>query len=375
MVNERVKILYVIGTLRVGGAERHLLHLLKGIDKTRFEPEICCIKKQGEYVLPVEEIGLPVLDLAIDRYYSWKAFRQFFFLVRHIRKKRFHIVHTFLFHTNFFGALAAFLVRKPRIVISIRNMNIHFNSKHIFAVRFVGKLADRITVVSEQVKQMVLKREKLNPAKIVTIPNGVDVEDLKACADKASKREALHLTKQGPVLGCVANLAVRKGHRYLIEAMAPVVKAYPDTTLLLIGEGNQKEKIADRVRSYGLTDHVRFLNRRHDVLEILEVIDIFVLPSLEEGMSNALLEAVAKGRPAVVTDVGGNGEVVVHGETGLVVPPRSPEAMADAILRLLRNPEEMALMGSKGRERIHRLFSIREIIKKVQSLYADLLSD
>jgi glycosyltransferase involved in cell wall biosynthesis len=374
-VKERIKILYVIGTLRVGGAERHLVALLKRIDQKVFAPEVCCIRKQGEFVEEVEAAGIPILDLGIERYYSFRAFRRFLFLIRYMRKKRFRIVHTFLFHTNFFGGLAAWLARIPRLVISIRNMNIHFRAKHVCTVRLMGRLADRVTVVSEQVRQMVLRREKLQASKIVCIPNGIDMARLAASTDREAKKKALGIEQRRPVLGCVANLASRKGHCYLVEAMAQVAAAYPDAALLLIGGGVQKQKLTDRVASLNLDGHVRFLNRRRDVPEILDVIDLFVLPSLEEGMSNALLEAAAKGRPAVVTDVGGNAEVVVHGETGLVVPPRDAEAMARAILDLLRDADAAAAMGARGRDRVRRKFSIEQVVDNVQALYRDLISE
>ena len=372
-MDKRIRILYIIGTLRTGGAERHLVQLLRGIDRGTFDPEVCCIKKVGGFVPLVEDTGIPVLDLGIDRYYSFRAIRKFFSLVRFIRNRNFQIVHTFLFHTNIFGSLAAFLARKPKIVISIRNMNIFFTARHIYAIRLIGFLVDKVTVVSDHVKDLVLRREKLKPEKVVTIYNGVDIADLQCQVNKEKKREEIGLDTGGPVLGCVASLHARKGHRYLIQALGGAVQTYPDLSLLLIGDGAERAEIEKQVQALDLARQVKFLGRRSDVPELLELMDIFVLPSLEEGMSNALLEAAAKGKPVVATDVGGNAEMVVHAETGLVVPARDVDALRDAILALLRDRQKASAMGEKGRERMLRFFSLKNIIEQNQALYRELL--
>jgi len=372
-MDEKIKILYVLGTLRVGGAEKHLVGLLRGLDQEKFDPAVCCISKEGDFIPLVEEMGVPILDLGIDRYYSLKALRRFFFLVRYIKAERFHIVHCFLFLANIFGALAAYLAGKPKIVISIRSMNLFFTARHIYTVRFIGRLADRITVVSHQVKNLVLKREKLNPHKISIIPNGVDLKSLEGPVDKARKREEIGIEKADPVLGCVANLHEKKGHRYLLQALAGVIPEYPGLVLLLAGDGEEKAAIRGQVKALNLNGHVKFLNHRHDVPELLEIMDVFILPSLEEGMSNALLEAMAIGKPAVVTDVGGNPEAAIHGETGLVIPVRDAEAMKQAILTLLRDKHQAAVMGKKGRERIKNYFSLKKLIDKNEAIYLDLM--
>jgi glycosyltransferase involved in cell wall biosynthesis len=371
-VDHKIKILYVVGTFRIGGAEKHIVQLLKGIDREKFEPAVCCIQKQGAYLPIVEGLGIPILDLGLRKYYSLKAVRRFFFLVRHIRKNKYDIVHTFLFLANVYGALAAYLARGPKIVISIRSMNLFFKARHIWTSRFIGRLADRITVVSEQVRHHVLKREKLNPRKISVIHNGVDPDSLRGAPDREEKRKEIGIEKADPVLSCVANLHEKKGHRYLITALPGLIEEFPSLCLLLIGEGEYRAAIERQVNALNLNGHVKFLGRRRDVPELLDITDLFVLPSLEEGMSNALLEAMAMGKPTIVTDVGGNPDVVVDGETGLLVPVKNGRAIKNALQTLLRDRERTAAMGRKGRERIRKSFTYRQIIEKNQAVYLAL---
>jgi len=184
----------------------------------------------------------------------------------------------------------------------------------------------------------------------------------------------MDLPISGPIVGTVARLAPKKGQVDLIEAAALVVRRRPDVTFVLAGDGELRGDLSAQAKSLGLNGHVRFLGAVDDPIPLLGRMDIFTLPSHMEGMSNAMLEAMAAGRPIVATGVGGNSEVVVPGETGLLVPPRDPARLAEAILALVNDPKRAAAMGAAGRARVRAEYSVETMVKRLEDLYRELLA-
>jgi len=164
-----------------------------------------------------------------------------------------------------------------------------------------------------------------------------------------------------------------KGQRYLIDAFVDVVRVLPDARLVILGQGELHESLAQQVHHLGLDKHVLLPGFRTDVLSLMKTVDIFVMSSVMEGLGTSLLDAMACARPIVATDTGGIPEVVVHEDTGLLVPPRDPGALADALLTLLRDETLARAYGAAGYERVHRRFSVEHMVRNTVSAYEDLL--
>jgi len=176
------------------------------------------------------------------------------------------------------------------------------------------------------------------------------------------------------VVGAVSRLAWKKGIRHLLEATPRILEAVPDAHVVIAGDGPLRSELEAQAAALGVRDRVLFLGSRPDTIALMAAFDVFVLPSVVEGMSNALLEAMAVGRPVVATDVGGNPEVVVDGETGLIVPPNDPHQLAASIQKLLEAPELAAEMGAAGRQRVIERYQIDVMTRRIEELYDTLLA-
>jgi glycosyltransferase involved in cell wall biosynthesis len=210
--------------------------------------------------------------------------------------------------------------------------------------------------------------------KMVLIPNGVREDALRPTAGGRAKRHELGVPSDAPLIGAVSRLAWKKGIRHLIAAMPHILESAPAARLVIAGDGPLRAELEAEATALGVDNRVLFLGSRPDIIELMAAFDVFVLPSVVEGMSNALLEAMAVGRPVVVTDVGGNAEVAVDGETGLVVPPADPHQLAAAIGKLLEAPELAAEMGEAGRRRVLQHYQIGVMTRRIEELYEELLA-
>jgi glycosyltransferase involved in cell wall biosynthesis len=215
------------------------------------------------------------------------------------------------------------------------------------------------------------------PPKVFLIPNGVEIKVFTEA--NQSLVEALaqewKIRSHTPVIGTLARLHEQKGHSYLLDAVAQLRREIPDVKALVVGDGELRPSLEQRTQALRLSDSVIFTGTRRDVPEILALLDVFVLPSLWEGLPIALLEAMAAGLPVVATRVGGVPEVVVDGETGLLVPPRDPDALSEAILTLLQDPDLRQKMGQAGQERVREYFSVERMVEETEALYERLLAE
>jgi glycosyltransferase involved in cell wall biosynthesis len=188
-------------------------------------------------------------------------------------------------------------------------------------------------------------------------------------------RTELGIASTDPVIGVVGSLYPVKGHHHLLAAVPQVLRVYPQATFLIVGKGDLEDSLREEVMRRGLERAVRFLGYREDVPNLLSIMDIFVLPSLSEGLSLALLEAMAAGKPVVATNVGGNPELVRDGVTGFSVPPQDPDAIAGGILSLLGDERRRKIFGDNGRQRVKQYFSLEAMADNYQKLYETCLEN
>lgn len=377
----RLKILFVIGTLDVGGTEQQLVKLATGLDRGRFEPVVCCLSARGVLADRLTDAGIRVKSFdfrGIRRQRSlviapFAVAVTLIRLYRWVRSEAPDLVHGMLFHAYVIGTLIARAACVPVVVSSRRSLS-HFKEgkpHYRIAEKVVNRMTDLVIGNSEAVRRDALNTERLLPEKVRVVYNGLDIDRFTERADEGL-REEIGLPPASPVVAVVANFIHYKGHNYFLEAWSRLVRGFPDAVALLVGDGPLREPMEREAAERGVADSLRFLGTRHDVPAILALSDLLVHPSLEEGFSNAIIEAMAAGKAVVATRVGGNPEAVEDGVTGLLIPARDSTALATAVIRLLERPEERQAFGERGRRRAARLFSVGRLTEQYERVYEEL---
>ena len=364
---ECIGVCHLITELNVGGAERTLARLLARLDRERFTPVVSCLYDgDGAVGEEIRALGIPVLDLRMTAKWRLSAFWR---LYRLLRSERPAIMHTWMFHANIPGRILGRLAGVPIIVSSERTMGMESRWRY-WTNRLTDPLTDRVVCVSQRVAEFVVQHVGVPEEKTVVIPNGVDTERFAHLPNKPQARTRLGLHPEAVWVGTVARLDAVKRLDLFLRALAEL----PDVHAVIVGDGPERAGLSALAGQLGVAERVVFAGHQTDVRTWLAAMDLFVLPSDWEGMSNALLEAMAAGLTVVATAVGGTPEVVVDRVTGLLVPPRDPQTLADAILRLLRDPDLRKQMGKAGRERVVEHFSVERMVERTEALYEQLLA-
>lgn len=371
-----IPILYAISRMSIGGAQRHLLEVLTHLDRRVFTPALYCLQAgpTDTFLAGVRALGVEVLDGRIRRSLRGPGvIPPVLELSAELKRRGVRLVHSYLFHANLIGTLAARLAQVPVALASKRSLDTYAREMDRWACRVGNRLADRVTVPAEAVKQHVHQEEGCPLKKIVVIPNGIDLDRIEGADPRsAHTRER---TSSDPVVGTVGRLSQKKGQGDFLEAAAIVLTQAPQVRFHFVGDGPLRMELESRARELGIEGRVRFFGAVMDAPRLLFQMDLFVLPSHMEGMSNALIEAMGVGLPVVATDVGGAADVVVDGRTGFLVPPRNPARLAEAILTLLKDPERTRAMGAAGRARVEAHFTTQIMVTRLEALYQTLLMD
>ena len=380
-----VRLLEFLTSFTAGGTERQIVNLMKGLDRSHFALSIGCQLRSGKFVDEVLALGAPLREYAITSFKDPRTLRQIVRLARDMRRDAVQIVHSHNFYANVFAVPAARLARTPVVIASVRDMGIYQTRAQRVLHRMACALADRIIVNADAIRRSLVA-QGLPPRKIVVIPNGLDMTPFDTLAPAAHLREELRVAADAPLVVLVARLNALKGVADFLDAAAQVLRAVPTVKFVIVGDdwvSRRGEVVADtayrralgrQVTTLGLDAHVVFTGFRRDIPALLSEAAVSVLPSHSEGLSNTLLESMAAGAPVVATDVGGNPEVVRHGVTGLLVPPRAPAALAGAIVTILTDRDLADRFGRAGRRRVIQDFSLDRMIARTEDFYLELLS-
>ena len=368
---ERLRILYTVNRMDIGGSQTHLLQVLRLLDRNQFEPMLCCLSGEGALLETARETGATVVGVGLGRLKSPSAAGAVLRLTRFMRRARIDIVHNYLLRANVAGTLAARLARVPLVLTSKRGCH-EMRGLELAAVRLSNRLADCVTANAEAVRRYVHDNEGCPLEKMVVIPSGIDTDRFAPLAP-ADYKARLGVAPDRRVVGIVTRMRVRKGVEEFLRAMGMVREQMPEACAVVVGEVDLDASLRALVQELRLDGHLHLLGRRSDMADVLSAFDLFVLSSHDEGMSNAILEAMAMQRPVVATDVGGTNEVVQDGRTGVLVPAKDPAALAQGILRVLRAPQEGAAMGERGRAIAIERFSARAMVRQMEQLYVQLL--
>ncbi|MFM7144428.1 MAG: glycosyltransferase [Alphaproteobacteria bacterium] len=362
-----IRVAYVVDHLQIGGAQSHLLQVVRGLDRRAWQPEVWTAgARPGDLASVFEQEGVPVRSFGIEKtLISPKTLVAAHRVARDLRSRDVAVVHGYLFEGNLLAALAGRLGRRPVTLVSKRSLDRYDRIDRRLAAAVSNRLADKVTVNAVAVGDLVREHEWCPAERMVLIPNGVALP-ARPLSPAGTTRPEGH---GGPVVGMVGRLGWKKGYQHALRAAAIVREALPGVRFDVVGEGAQRAELEDLARSLGLEDTVRFLGKRRDVADLMAGFDCYMLSSVIEGMPNALLEAMALGRPVVTTSAGGSAEVVVDGESGLVVPPGDQAALAEAVLRILRDPGLAGRLAAAAEARVRREFDQSAMLASIERLY------
>jgi glycosyltransferase involved in cell wall biosynthesis len=367
------EILYVVGSLEIGGSERHLALVTPGLKSRGWRPVIFCLTHRGILADDLQKDGVEIVDPPLKWDGAPKIVRLAALLASAIKlfavllRRRPAAAHFFLPMAYLIGAPLAILARVRVRILSRRSLN-HYQDSHPLLRRIELALHPHMHALLGNSRAVVAQLEAecgRGPA-IELIYNGIPIAPLSSAGVRRG-----HINGDALTLVIVANLIAYKGHADLFQALAKVAGRLPhDWRLLCVGrdDGIGGELVA-LAAHLGIQDHIHLLGSRQDVADLLAQADIGLLCSHEEGFSNAILEGMAAGLPMIVTDVGGNAEAVVDRTTGLVVPAKDPAALGAAILTLAQDPSARDRMGRAGRERVAAQFSLVECVRRYDELY------
>jgi glycosyltransferase involved in cell wall biosynthesis len=364
-----VRVVQVIGSMHIGGAENAVVHLARGLDRDRFEVAVCCTRERGLLAEQVASEGIEVVLSAPKgrptRYLTPLT------LWRTLRQLRADVVHTHgtpsLLHAGPLRAIGAI----PPWVHTFHYGNYPLpGARHMRGERLLSRLANQLVAVAEPQRESLIRCHGLAAERLLTIHNGVSVNPfLDRPEVRARLRAELGVAADERLVGCVAVLTEQKGLDDLVDAFATVAMAHPRARLFLAGRGPLEAPLKARVERAGLGRRTIFAGWRQDNLELMTALDVFVMSSLWEAMPLALLEAMAARRAIVVTDVGDNRRVVDDGRCAHVVPARNAAALAAAIDSVLKEPGAAAAMAARAHQRFLDRFTVDRMVCEYMAVY------
>jgi glycosyltransferase involved in cell wall biosynthesis len=388
MPQRKIRILQLVESFGVGGAERIVLMLAMNTNRERFEVIPCALRQSG----PLEDdlktagiqyriLGIPRRSLLTGPLFIVNLRRTLGALVQTLTELSIDIIHTHLTESTLLGILAARRASIPRVCATVHSVTIasqrgRFSLRARLLHTAIGKMfsqVDRIIAVSDGVAQAIRLHTSLPPELILTIPNGVEPDRFCLQEDRRTLRDRLGLPMDRALVVTVGRLSREKGYSLLQDALA-LLPSHQRPLTLIIGDGQDRNELESRTTAMGLDQDIRFLGHRRDVAALLSAADIFVLTSLWEGLPLGLLEAMAAGLPAIVTAVGGNSEAVENGVSGMLVQAGDARALAKALSSLLNDPLGREQMGRAARDRFRCHFSLQKFIEAHERLYEEMLA-
>ena len=366
-----IRILFVVPTLRVGGAERHLTTLLPRMDPARFTPSVICIREGGELLSTLHAAGIEAG--ALHRH-KWQAASALVELVITMRRTQPDVVVVMGYNAETLGRIAA-------RIAGVRHMiNWVHNSSGLVRRGMVRSALDRMLTrwtsayfgVAEAQRSYLVDELGHPDDKIRIVYNGVDLAQFSISSDRSVLAE-FGFAEHDPVVGIVARLEPEKDHVTFLRAARTVVDELQNARFLIIGDGGARVDLEALCTELQITPNVHFAGTRDDVARLLPAIDVFALTSVSECFPISVLEAMACARPAVCSAVGGIPEVIEDGETGYLVPPKDPQQLADRLLKLLRDPQTARRMGRAARARVEAEFDLDCSIAAAEQAIEDVV--
>jgi L-malate glycosyltransferase len=353
---------FLLTSFDIGGTERQMVELIHRLDRRRFEVHVACFHRRGALERRATEGVASVETFPIAGFRHPSAFRQMVAFARWCRRIGARIVHTCELYSNLFGLPAAALAGVDVRIGNRRELATADKSKTQLTAQQLAYRAAHVVVANSHAAADQLRREGLGSGRIAIIPNGLDPSLYNLYGVRSDRREIRRLIM-------VANLRLEKGHDTLLAAVPAIAQVQPDLEVMLVGDGPLRPALAEAILNRGLRGRVTLLGERSDVPALLDSSDVFVLPSTSEAFPNAVLEAMASGLPVIATRVGGIPELIESGRTGVLVAPRDPAALAQAVVDVIRHPERACAMGAAARAHVHDQYSFDRMVESFAHLY------
>lgn len=370
------KIIHLIQSLDSGGCENMLLRTLPLL--TDFEHKIITLKHPGELAEKINEKNITVINIGRKGFFDIFSYIR---LLKTIKKIKPDLIFTYLFHADAIGRIFLQIFTETKIIPFLRTT---YNYKKYWLARLFEKLTKffvkNYLANSESVKNFYVEKIGVKKEKITVIPNGIDVDFYDKIERNENLRESFGLKKEDLAIICVANLHINKGHKYLLEAFEKLHSSPPfqggelkrGLKLLIIGDGKEKRSLLNQIKNYQSKNNVLFLGKRNDVPQLLKISDIFVLPTLFEGMSNAIMEAMACRLAIITTDIPENRELIENEKNGILVPIKNTIELKKQLFSILRDRELSKIIKENAKAKILQQFNIEKIAKSISSFIISL---
>jgi glycosyltransferase involved in cell wall biosynthesis len=366
-----IRIAYVIDKLALHGTQKMLVLLSQHLAQRNYQQRVYCLKDE---VHPANKFALDAygVELRVIGQQQLIAGIGLMRLIAEWRQWQPDIVYTLLFYGNIIGRVLARIANTPRVISSVRAKNVYKNIFHFGLDRITAGLADHVICNSQDAISFAIQYEGVRPEQMTYIPNGVlpvhtryDVETL---------RKELGASSDTVLIGSIGRLVPQKGYHSLLQAFRQFQQHLPDSLLLIIGQGPLFSELQAQVEALSLATNVKLLGERTDIERLLSCINVYVQASLFEGMPNALMEAMAAGKPVIATAVDGNRELIENGRTGWLVRPEKPDILAQTMLFAVRHPEESRQLGKTAAQHITAKFSVEKMVDAYDQMFQSVIS-
>jgi glycosyltransferase involved in cell wall biosynthesis len=367
------KILHVIDSLDLGGAQTFLLDLARHHDRSRYLPEVAAMHGRGVYTPAFEENGIPVHSLSPGKFPPLYIPN----FCRLMNSGHHDILHFHLFGANLCAKPFAILNGHPAIIVhdQCNDASRENNSLLLAADAFWNRRSDRVIAVSESTRRYLLDREDLDDSKVTMIPNGIDAEIFRPASDqeRLRAREMLEIPSEAFVVGGVGRLVPQKNFSLFLKVASNVLRVHPGVVFVIAGTGPLESQLREEAATLGISGHIRFLGHVTERVGLYHALDTLMMTSDFEGTPMTLLEAMASGLPVVASAVDGIAEVCIHGKNALMVPPGDPEQFQESLRCLVDRKILSQSLGAEGRRRILESYDIRAIARSVERVYEEVL--
>jgi len=360
-----VRVCFMIDRLSRAGTETQLLALIRTLDRTKVRPTLVLLDGADDLSQALEPADCPVIRLGVRRLFSGRAVTAARQLRAFWREHKPDVLQTYFLDAAYFGAPLAKLCGIPKVLRVRNNLGYWMTARHRVLGKMVRPFVDATLTNTDAGKDALVKRDGLPPARVAVLENGVDTARFKRFLLPDTSKKLVRV-------GCVANLRPVKNIDGLLRTAKAALDRFPQLAFEVAGDGEQREELERLHAELVLGERFVLRGSVSDVAGFLRKMDIAVLPSHSEGMSNALLEYMAAGRAVIATDVGANARLLDSGKCGLIVPPNDSAAIVEALGALLANPLRAAGYGAAARRRVDAEFSREAMRKRFESFYAEL---
>jgi glycosyltransferase involved in cell wall biosynthesis len=365
-----MRILFVIDGFEFGGGERVFLQLALRL-KERHHVFVAT-HASGNFAHKLKMLGIEPFSVNMNRTLAFKPIRQ---IKDIISQYEIDLVHSQGARADFFARAAGGITKAPHVLCTVampvEGFDVGSLKKGIyrFMDHLLGHFVERFIVVSDSLKSTLVEGRGISDQRVVRIYNGIELDKYNPDMKKNSLRDQWDIPLAVPLVGAIGRMVWQKGFKYLIEAVPEILQSIPEARFLLVGEGPLRPNLENVARKLNVHERVIFTGFRSDIRELLCTIDILAVPSLLEGFPMITLEAMAMAKPIVATQIEGISEQILDGEEGILVPPRNPNAMAAAVLRLVQDKEFSSRLGAAARRKVESCFSVEKMVTETEKVY------